>query len=119
MFKKETNRKKRHFRIRKKIIGNATIPRLSVRRSLTNLHVQLIDDINEKTLVGLSTQCAEVKKSSPYGGNSQAAAVLGEVLGAKIKDLGIESICFDRGGYQYHGRIKALADALRSQGIKF
>ncbi len=119
MFKKEANRKKRHFRIRKKIIGSAVVPRLSVRRSLSNLHVQLIDDISEKTLVGMSTQSADVKKSSPYGGNVKSGKVLGEVLAGKIKDLGVESICFDRGGYQYHGRIKALAEALRSQGIKF
>jgi large subunit ribosomal protein L18 len=119
MLKKEANRAKRHFRIRKKVNGTPTVPRLSVRRSLTNLHVQLIDDINEKTLIGISTQSADVKKTAPYGGNVKAAQALGAIFAEKIKELGIETICFDRSGYQYHGRIKALADALRSNGIKF
>jgi large subunit ribosomal protein L18 len=119
MYKKDINRKKRHFRIRKKIMGTPKVPRLSVRRSLTNLHVQLIDDISEKTIVGLSTQSEKVKSSVSYGGNKQAATVLGKALAEAIKEKGIERICFDRGGYQFHGRIKALADTLREAGIKF
>lgn len=119
MLKKEANRKKRHFRIRKKVIGTQAVPRISVRRTVTNLHVQLIDDINEKTIVGMSTHSQELKQTCSYGGNVQAAKTLGLALAEKIKAKGIERVCFDRGGYQYLGRVKALADSLREAGIKF
>jgi len=117
MLKKQVKRVKRHFRIRKKIIGSEQIPRLSVYRSLTNFHVQLIDDINERTLVGLSTLSKDIKNKCERGGNKQAAEVLGEVLAAKMKEKGIEKVAFDRGGFSYHGRIKTLADTLRKNGI--
>ena len=119
MLKKDVNRRKRHYRIRKKVVGSEKKPRLSVRRSLAHLHVQVIDDINEKTIVGLSTSSSDIKNENRYGGNVQAAQILGEKLAEKMKEKGVETICFDRTGYQYHGRIKALAETLRSKGIKF
>lgn len=119
MFKKHINRKNRHFRIRKKIVGTADAPRVAVKRSNTHLHVQVIDDISEKTIASVSTSSPEIKAKCTYGGNVSAAQALGEVLANKIKEKSIERIRFDRAGYQYHGRIKALADSLRSNGIKF
>ena len=119
MKKKDANRKKRHYRIRKKIVGTQEIPRMNVRRSLANLHIQLIDDTRGETLVGISTLAKEVKETCRYGGNIKAAQELGSVCAERIKEKGIEKICFDRGGYQYNGRIKAFADTLREKGIKF
>ena len=119
MLTKQLKRKRRHRRLRKKIIGTRHVPRLNVYRSLSNFHVQLIDDIEEKTIIGMSTLDKEIRQRFSYGGNVKAAQALGEVLAQRLKDKSIERICFDRGGYQYHGRIKALADVLRKEGIKF
>ena len=119
MLEKELKRKRRHYYIRKKIIGTKQIPRLNVYRSLAHLHVQLVDDVNERTLLGVSTLLKEYRQKCGYGGNVKAAQVLGEILVTKMRDKGIEKIRFDRGGYRYHGRIKILADTLRNNGIKF
>ncbi|MBU1863953.1 MAG: 50S ribosomal protein L18 [Candidatus Omnitrophica bacterium] len=119
MLKKGINRRKRHYHIRKKVIGNEAVPRLSVQRSLANLYVQLVDDYNEKTLLALSTTSQEFKQHHSCGGNVKAAVAAGEMLASKMKEKGIERICFDRGGYRFHGRIKALADTLRKNGIVF
>jgi len=118
MLKKQLKRKKRHYRIRKKIIGSEKVPRLSVYRSLAHLHLQLVDDFNEKTLMSVSTLSKEFKEKGTYGGNIKAAVILGELLAAKMKEKSIERICFDRGGYLYQGRVKALADTLRKNGVK-
>ena len=118
MIKKELNRQKRHFRIRKKVIGTSEFPRLAVRRTLTNLHVQVIDDYEQKTLFGMSTNSKEVKTSATYGGNKTSAEALGNVLASKLSENGIKKVKFDRAGYQYHGRIKTLADSLRKNGIE-
>lgn len=119
MFKKEINRKKRHFRIRKKCVGTAECPRLVVRRSLKNLHVQVVDDVQGMTLVGVSTLAKAVKEKCAQGGNIAAAKELGSYCADQLKNRGIERIAFDRAGYQYHGRIKVFADSLREKGIKF
>jgi len=119
MLKKELNRKKRHFKIRKRVIGSADVPRVCVKRSLTNFSAQIIDDVSGKTLVGLGTNSKEIKEKCSYGGNVAAAKALGESLGAKAKELGISKVCFDRAGYQYKGRVKAFADAMREQSITF
>ena len=119
MLEKELKRKRRHYYIRKKIIGTEKVPRLNIRRSCAHLHVQLIDDINETTVLSASTLLKECKQKCGYGGNVKAAQVLGEICAAKMKDKGIGKICFDRGGYRYHGRIKAFADTLRKNGIQF
>ncbi|MFH1577633.1 MAG: 50S ribosomal protein L18 [Candidatus Omnitrophota bacterium] len=120
MFKqREKTRKVRHKRIRKRLRSNAESMRLCVRRSLKNLYIQVIDDSQSKTLFSFSTRTKEVYDRAPYGGNVAAAEVLGEIAAEKLKQKGIATIIFDRGGYLFHGRIKALADSLRKGGIRF
>ena len=121
MLKKEQRRIKRHQGLRKKLMGTAERPRLSIHRSAKNLFVQIIDDTQEKTLLACSTldkafreTIANKKKTK-----QEAASELGAYFVQKIKDKGIQKIAFDRGGYKYHGRIKALAGSLREAGIDF
>lgn len=119
MREKVEKRKRRHKRIRKKIFGTEVRPRLCVFRGLANIQAQLIDDINEKTLLSVSTQDKEIKKITGYGGNSKAAEFLGRILAERAKKSGITSVVFDRAGFHYHGRIKALAESARKHGLKF
>ena len=116
---KEKKRIFRHKRIRKKVNGSMARPRLFVHRSLRNLHVQLIDDVSGKVILGMSTLSKEIRQKVVYGGNIDAARLLGESFAILAKQKGIDSVCFDRGGYCYHGRVKAFADAARSGGLKF
>jgi len=116
---KKIGRLKRKLRIRNKIIGSKERPRLSVFRSLKNIYAQLIDDIEQKTLLSCSTQDKDVKEKVSYGGNKKAASLLGEALAKKAQSKGVKKIVFDRSGYLYHGRLKALAEALRKAGIEF
>lgn len=109
----------RHERIRKTLCGTAERPRLSVYRSLKNIYAQIIDDVSNRTLLSLSTQDKEMRKSCAYGGNVKAAGLLGEVLAKKAKEKGISKVVFDRGGYLYHGRVKALAEGARKVGLEF
>jgi len=113
-----------HERIRKKMQGTAERPRLNVYRSLNHIYVQVIDDLNGKTLVSAST--AEGKKSAgtkegrrPTGGNVAAAKAVGKAIAERAKAKGVTKVVFDRGGYIYHGRVKALADAAREAGLQF
>lgn len=117
--KKEVARIRRHRRLRKKVIGTEERPRLCVHRSLTNLYAQIIDDINEKTLCSISTLDPKIKEKVKYGGNIKAAQALGEIVAARAKSLGVSKVLFDRGGYIYHGRIKALAESARKNGLVF
>lgn len=117
--KKEIARIKRHRRLRKKIIGTKERPRLSVHRSLTNLYAQIIDDISEKTLCSISTLDPKIKEKVKYGGNIKAAQALGEIVAALAKSKGVSKVTFDRGGYIYHGRIKALAESAKKNGLVF
>jgi large subunit ribosomal protein L18 len=113
-------REKRHRRIRKKIIGTKERPRLSVRRSINHLYAQIIDDRAGKTMVHISTLSTDVKdKLSKGAGNVKGAALLGAALAEKCKKEGITKVVFDRAGYLYHGRIKALAEAARKGGLSF
>ena len=116
---KITGRKRRHLRIRKSVVGTTEKPRLNVRRSLKNLFVQIIDDSNGATLLSASTVDKDVKKKSAYGGNMKAATLLGEAVAQVAKEKKISRVVFDRGGYDYHGRIKAFADAARKGGLEF
>jgi large subunit ribosomal protein L18 len=116
---KETKRAGRHQRIRKRISGTSERPRLCVHRSLKNFFVQIIDDNTGKILFGISTLNKEVKNKFKYGGNVKGAAALGEVVASQAKAKGIVRVSFDRGGYLYHGRIKAFADAARKGGLEF
>jgi large subunit ribosomal protein L18 len=113
-----TRRRIRH-RIRKQVTGTAQRPRLAVFRSDKHIYAQAIDDGSGQTLAHASTLDADLKGSGKRGGNVDAAKAVGGVIAARLKDKGIQNVVFDRGGYLYHGRIKALADAAREAGLKF
>jgi large subunit ribosomal protein L18 len=121
MLTKITKNQKRghvHDRIRKQLQGTAERPRLNVYRSLNHIYVQVIDDLNGKTLVSAST--AEGKKEArTTGGNVASAKVIGKTIAERLKAKGVTKVVFDRGGYIYHGRVKALADAAREAGLQF
>ena len=106
----------RHSRIRKKVVGLPTRLRLSVFRSHQHLYAQIIDDTQGKTLIGCSTQDESLKLKS--GGSVPAAEALGKLVAARAVEKGIKQVVFDRGGYPYHGRVKAFADAIRSGGLE-
>jgi large subunit ribosomal protein L18 len=110
-------RTRRHFRIRKKISGIPARPRLVVNRSSRHMTVQLIDDLAGHTLASASTLEADVRTLD--GDKKARAAKVGQLIAARAKDKGIDKVVFDRGGYDYHGRIAALADAAREAGLEF
>ncbi|MDY6050298.1 MAG: 50S ribosomal protein L18 [Corynebacterium sp.] len=110
-------RAKRHARLRKTLRGTAAVPRLAVHRSSRHIHVQLIDDIAGRTLAAASSIEADVRALE--GDKKAKGAKVGELIAERAKAAGIEKVVFDRGGYQYHGRIAALADAAREGGLKF
>ena len=112
-------RAKKHRRMRHHIVGTAERPRLAVFRSNNHMYAQIIDDTVGKTLVSASTLQKDVKAELENTDDVKAAAYLGTVIGKKAVAAGIESVVFDRGGYLYHGKIKALADAAREAGLKF
>jgi len=115
---KNATRQRVHDRIRKKVLGTSERPRLNVYRSLNHIYAQLIDDHQGLTLVSASS--AEGKKGERRtGGNVAAAKSTGKAIAERAKARGIQKVVFDRGGYLYHGRIKALADAARESGLKF
>ncbi len=115
---KDEIRQRVHTRIRKKLQGTAERPRLSVYRSLNNLSVQLIDDHNGVTLAAATTLEGR-KQGKKQGGNVAAAKEIGKTIAQRAKEKGITKVVFDRGGYLYHGRIKALAEAAREAGLQF
>ncbi|MBL7084691.1 MAG: 50S ribosomal protein L18 [Candidatus Omnitrophica bacterium] len=119
MREKTEKRIRRHKRIRKKIFGTKERPRLCVYRGLANLSAQLIDDMDEQTLLSISTQDKNVKKKISYGGSVKAAKILGEMLAEEAKKKGITRVIFDRSGFLYHGRLKALAESCREHGLEF
>ena len=112
-------RHKRKKRVRKKIIGTRQRPRLSVFRSLKHIYAQIIDDEAGNTLISASTLSPELKDSPSTQGNVSAAKQVGTLIARRAKEHQIESVIFDRGGNLYHGRIKALADAAREEGLQF
>ncbi|HLX76375.1 MAG TPA: 50S ribosomal protein L18 [Terriglobales bacterium] len=115
---KNDTRQRVHQRIRKKMMGTPERPRLNVYRSLNHIYVQLVDDMEGKTLVFASS--AEGKKGEgKTGGNLAAAKEVGKKVAQRAQEKGIKQVVFDRGGYLYHGRIKALADAAREAGLQF
>jgi large subunit ribosomal protein L18 len=109
---------RRHKRIRKKIVGSKDRPRLSVYRSLSNLYAQIIDDENNNTVLSCSTLEKDIKDQCKNN-NIKAASILGELIAKKAQEKGITDVVFDRGGYPYHGKIKAVAEAARKGGLKF
>ena len=112
-------RVKRHERVRKNVYGTPERPRLCVYRSNKNISVQIIDDVNGVTLASASSLDKELKSEIAYGGNKEAAKKVGEAIGKRALEKGIETVCFDRGGFLYHGRVKELAEGARSAGLKF
>lgn len=113
--KKEATRK-RHLRVRKKISGTPECPRLAVYRSLKHIYAQIIDDTKHVTLVSSSSKVKELGLT--HGGNLEAAAVVGKDLAEKALKAGIKCVVFDRGGFLFHGRVKALADAVIEAGVE-
>jgi len=116
---REVKRIAKHERIRKRMAGTTERPRLCVHRSLKNFYAQVVDDTTGKVLFGMSTLNREVASKVKGGGNVDGAAVLGKIFAVFAKEKGITKVRFDRGGYLYHGRIKAFADAARENGLEF
>lgn len=117
--KKTLMRNRRHSRIRKKVSGSPERPRLCVFRSLNHIYAQIIDDASGKTLVSASTLDASLKGHKGHRGNVEAAKLAGGLIGKKAVEAGIRKVVFDRGGYLFHGRVKALAAAARDAGLEF
>lgn len=117
--RKEQTRK-RHKRVRTKISGTPSCPRLAVYRSIKHIYAQLIDDVNGVTIVSASSDAKDLRdKLLSHGGNINAAKMVGEDIAKKALDKGIKEVVFDRGGFLFHGRVQALADAAREAGLDF
>jgi len=116
---KEEIRSRIHRRIRKKISGTPERPRLAVYRSQSHIYAQVIDDGTGRTVCSASSLDETLKKDTKRGANVAAAKAVGSLIATRAKEKGVEAVVFDRGGFQYHGRIKALADAAREGGLKF
>jgi large subunit ribosomal protein L18 len=114
-------RTRRHFRVRNKVHGSAERPRLVVFRSNRNIEGQIVDDDARRTLVGISTVAADLRGFEGEGDNRKVehAFAAGKLLGQRAREAGIETVVFDRGGYKYHGRVKAFADGAREGGLRF
>lgn len=111
--------RKRHIRVRTKISGTPESPRLAVYRSTKHIYAQLIDDVNKVTLCSASSIDKDLKEKLGHGGNVEAAKTVGEAIAQKALKAGVKDCVFDRGGFIYHGRISALADAAREAGLNF
>ncbi|MGR3310530.1 MAG: 50S ribosomal protein L18 [Candidatus Brocadiales bacterium] len=112
-------KERRHKRLRQKVIGTSERPRLCVYRSLENTYCQLIDDFAGKTLASSSTLQKDIKEKIRYGGNKAAAELVGEKIAEEARKIGIQKVVFDRGGYKFHGRVKALAESARKNKLEF
>jgi large subunit ribosomal protein L18 len=116
---KRVRRARRKIRVRKRVFGSAERPRLTVFRSHRNVGAQLIDDVSGRTLVQASSLNKDLRSEIPYGGNIAAATRVGQLLAQRAVVQGIKEARFDRNGYRFHGRIKALAEAAREAGLRF
>ena len=116
---KDAHRRRIHNRVRTRVSGTTERPRLCVYRSLGHIYTQVIDDATGKTLASASSVDKETKKGLKGGGNIAAAKVIGKAIADRAKAAGVSKVVFDRGGYKYHGRVKALADAAREAGLQF
>jgi len=112
-------RQRRHLRVRTKVVGTSERPRLAVFRSLQHVYAQVIDDSRGATLAAASTLDPAVREQLAGKNKSAEAQLVGQLIAQRAKERGIETVVFDRGGYQYHGRVKALADAAREAGLVF
>ncbi len=115
---KKDLRIRKHQRVRRKISGSPERPRLAVFRTLNQIYVQAIDDVNGRTLASASTVEKEFRGEGKSGGNIDAAKLVGDSIAKRLLEKGIDNAVFDRGGYPYHGRVKALAEAAREAGLK-
>ena len=112
-------RQRRHVRVRKTLAGTSQRPRLAVFRSLSHIYAQIIDDAAGHTLASACDLEGDVRAARDGKKKTEVAALVGEVIGRKAKEKGIRAVVFDRGGFKYHGRVKALAEAARKAGLKF
>ena len=112
-------RDKRHHRLRRWLKGTAVRPRLAVFRSLNHIYAQVVDDDTGRSVVAADSRSKEFRTGQPRGGNVAAAKAVGGLLAQRAKAAGVTQVVFDRGGYKYHGRVKALADAVRAGGLVF
>jgi len=117
--RKTAARVRRHHRVRGKVSGTSAKPRLCVFRSLKHVYCQVIDDAERRTLAAASTLSPEVKGVLAKTSNVGAAEAVGELIGRKAAEAGVKKVVFDRGGFKYHGRVKALAEAARKAGLEF
>jgi large subunit ribosomal protein L18 len=116
---RSAHRRQLHRRVRRRVEGTAERPRLAVFRSLRQIYAQLIDDQTGRTLASASSLDPEFRKQLKTGGNLAAAKLVGRLIGERARAAGHTKVAFDRGGYQYHGRVKSLADAAREAGLEF
>ena len=117
--KKVAGRKRRHVRVRKKISGTGARPRMGVHRTLKHIYGMLVNDETGTVLLQVSTLTPEIRKQHNSGGNIAAATAVGSLLAKKAKEQNFKAVVFDRAGYRFHGRVKALADAARAEGMEF
>ena len=118
-FNRNEKRKNRHRRVRQKVNGTPERPRLNVYKSNSHIYAQIINDVNGHTLVSASTLDKELKEKLNSTGNKEAARLVGETIGKRAIEKGIDEVVFDRAGYIYHGKIKELAEGAREAGLKF
>jgi len=118
-FNRRVSRVRRHARIRKTVKGSESRPRLAVFRSLEHIYAQVIDDTKGSTLASASSLDADVKKEATGKKKSEVAGIVGALVAKRAAEKGVSEVTFDRGGFKYHGRVKALGDAARKQGLKF
>jgi large subunit ribosomal protein L18 len=116
---RQAHRRRIHVRTRQTLVGTTERPRLCVHRTSKHIRAQVVDDQTGRTLASASSLDAEVKKGIKGGGNVAAAKVVGKAIAERAKEKGVDKVVYDRGGYQYHGRVKALAEAAREAGLKF
>lgn len=116
---REAGRVRRHLRIRKRVVGTAERPRLVVHRSHLHFYAQVVDDLAHRTLLMVGTTAPAFRQRSAQGGTVKAAALLGELVAEAARARGIRQVAFDRGGYLYHGRVQAFAEAARQHGLVF
>jgi large subunit ribosomal protein L18 len=116
---KDAQRRRVHARVRTRVTGTDERPRLNVYRSSAHIYVQVIDDRTGRTIASASSVDKETKKGLKGGGNIASAKAIGKIIADRAKAAGVTKVVFDRGGYKYHGRVKALADAAREAGLQF
>ncbi len=119
LFDRRGRRRRIHYRVRKHVVGTPARPRLAVFRSLKHMYAQAVDDRHGRTLACASTLDRELRGKLRTGGNLDAARAVGALIAERLKGMGIDTVVFDRGGYLYHGRVKALAEAAREAGLRF